>query len=308
VAVVLAGTFAAHQHVEYVPPAERSEVYLPKPGLAKIAALGFDSAVSDYYWIQAMYAVGAARRDPSRFAPYIGKIIDVVTTLDPWVEHPYRFAAVWLTDSPDSVRKANELLLRAIEYHPEDWRNYFYLGFNQFFFLEENELAAETLEKAIQREGSPVYLPRLVARLRSESADIEAASVFLQEMLQDTPDEEAAAVYQGALDEIAVERMARVLDRARKAYETLHGRDIEKVEDLLLGEHPILNSLPPAVPAEMPLALRGNEKWYIDSESKSITSSYYDHRYKMNINQAARDKVWMQQWSEEEKREQEGKI
>jgi len=67
VAAVLAGTFAAHQFIEYVPPAEKGEVYLPKPQLAKVAALGFDSVMADYYWIQAMYVVGSARRDPSRF-------------------------------------------------------------------------------------------------------------------------------------------------------------------------------------------------------------------------------------------------
>jgi tetratricopeptide (TPR) repeat protein len=298
-AAVLAGTFAAHQFIEYVPPAERSEVYLPKPELAKIAALGFDAVVADYYWIQAMYAVGSARRDPTRFAPYIGKIIDVVTTLDPWVSHPYRFAAIWMTNSEESVRKANELLGRAIEYHPDDWRNYFYLGFNQFFLLDEHELAAESLEKAIAREGSPRYLPRLVARLRSETADIEAAEVFLLEMIQNAPDEEAVATYQGALDEISVERKARYLDRARRAFETLHGRDIDGVEELLRGEHPILAELPLPLPDEMPESLRGDEKWTVDSKTGLITSSYYGHRYKMNVNKFSRDEVWMNQWSDE---------
>jgi len=298
-AAVLAGTFAAHQFIEYVPPAERSEVYLPKPELAKVAALGFDAVVADYYWIQAMYAVGSARRDPTRFAPYIGKIIDVVTTLDPWVSHPYRFAAIWLTDSEESVRKANELLMRGIEYHPDDWRNYFYLGFNYFFLLDENELAAEALEKAIAREGSPRYLPRLVARLRSEAADIEAGEVFLLEMVQNAPDEEAVATYQGALDEIGVERKARYLDRARKAFKELHGRDIEEVDELLRGEHPILAELPAPVPDEMPAALRGEEKWAVDSKTGLITSSYYGHRYRMNLNKHARDAVWKDQWSDE---------
>ena len=40
-------------------------------------------------------------------------IIDVVTTLDPYVSHPYRFAAIWLTDSTESVLKGNQLLEKA---------------------------------------------------------------------------------------------------------------------------------------------------------------------------------------------------
>ena len=48
----------------------------------------------------------------------IGRLIDVVTTLDPWVGHPYRFAALWMTDDESAVRKANELLERGIAHHP----------------------------------------------------------------------------------------------------------------------------------------------------------------------------------------------
>jgi hypothetical protein len=119
-------------------------------------------------------------------------------------------------------------------------------------------------------------------------------------MLGDTPDEGAAAVYQGALDEISVERKARVLDRARAAYKTLHGRDLEKVEDLVLGEHTILSALPFAGPEEMPAALRSDEKWVIDPETGAITSSYYGHRYELNVNEAARDHAWKSQSSEED--------
>ena len=121
--------------------------------------------------------VGGTDVGPSQHATKLGRLIDVVTTLDPWVDHPYRFAAVWLTDSEESVRTANRLLERGIQYHPDDWRNYFYLGFNHFYYLQENAEAADWLEQAIERPGAPRYLPRLVAKLRSESADIYAAAV-----------------------------------------------------------------------------------------------------------------------------------
>ena len=180
--LALSVTFGVHQQIPSTRSTSREEVFLPKPQLAKLASLGFDAVLSDYYWIQAIYKVGATHERPEEFAPYISKIIDVVTTLDPYVGHPYRFGAAWLTDSPESVRKANDLLRRGIEYHPDDWRNYFYLGYNLFYYLNENEAAAEVLERATEIEGSPAYLPRLVARLRSEYADLGSAAIFLNEM------------------------------------------------------------------------------------------------------------------------------
>ena len=38
--------------------ADRGEAFVPDPALAKLMALGFDSVVADYYWLQAIQAIG----------------------------------------------------------------------------------------------------------------------------------------------------------------------------------------------------------------------------------------------------------
>jgi len=286
----LGGTFVAHQQLPSAPTSSREEVFLPRPELAKLAAMGFEAVLSDYYWIQAIYKVGATRDRPDEYAPYISKIIDVVTTLDPYVGHPYRFGAIWLTDSKQSVRRGNEMLRRGIEYHPDDWRNYFYLGYNLFYYLNENEAAADVLEQCAKLEGSPQYLPRLVARLRSENADIEASAIFLSQLVQSSESDDAAAVYQGALDEIDVEIKARYLDRAREAYRQLYARDIRSIDDLVSGDHPVLAELPPPEPQDLPPALRKGDRWFIDPKTGQITSTYYSRRYR--VNSRARGEQW----------------
>jgi tetratricopeptide (TPR) repeat protein len=286
----LALTFAVHRAIPSEPPASREDVFLPKPQLAKLASLGFDAVLSDYYWIQAIYKVGATRERPEEFAPYVSRIIDVVTTLDPWVGHPYRFGAIWLTDSPESVRRGNELLRRGIEYHPDDWRNYFYLGYNHFYYLRENEAAADALEKATELEGSPTYLPRLVARLRSENADLESSVIFLTQLIESSESEDAVAVYQGALDEIDVEIKARGLDRARESFEQLAGHDIEGLHDLVEGRFAVLETLPPAEPRDLPQALHKGDRWFVDPETGRITSTYYNRRYRVNTR--AQGEAW----------------
>jgi len=158
------------------------EDFLPSPRAAKAASFGFDAVVADYHWLQAVQIAGSNSGIGYAEARQIGQLVDVVTTLNPHVGHPYRFAAVWLTNDEEQVRTGIRLLERAVEYQPNEWRNYFYLGFNHFFYLGEYEAAAAALERAIDLPGRPGYLPRLVARLKSQQGGIGVAEVFLKQI------------------------------------------------------------------------------------------------------------------------------
>jgi hypothetical protein len=254
--------------------------FVPEPGMAKLAAFGFDAVLGDYYWMRAVQLVGSPAGPVGR-SHHLGRLMDVVTTLDPWVDHAYRFAAVWMTDDEAAVRHANALLERGIAHHPDDWRNRFYLGFNHFFFLRENAAAAATLEPALGLPGAPLYLGRLVARLRSDAGggEIESAAVFLSELLRQTADPFAKAEYEKALDEIEAERRARTLDAAREEFRRRHGRDIQRVEDLVRVPPPVLHALPPEP--------HGWE-WTLDPGSGQIVSSWVRHRYQVRIDDTNR--------------------
>ncbi len=257
--------------------------FVPAPHVVDIASLGFDALLADYYWLQAIQVVGATDVVSEETASHLGKLIDVVTTLNPHVDHPYRFAGVWLTHSTEQVDTANRLLERAIEFHPEEWRNYFYLGFNQFYYLREFEKAAVALEVAMDLPGAPAYLPRLVARLKSQQGDIDVAEVFLRQLVETTLDESELARLESALDEIEIEYKARHLDRAREAYLALAGRDIESVGDLIHGRFRALEKLPSAEPDAIPRSLSRGSIWEIDPASGRIISSYLGARYEVHF-------------------------
>ncbi len=272
----------AHSRLPHATRAELSEDFIPSPRVARALALGFDALMADYYWLQAVQVAGGSTIIDAPIATRLGRYVDVVTTLNPHVGHPYRFAAVWLTHDIDQVREGNRLLERAIEYHPDEWRNYFYLGFNYFFYLGEYEAAARALESAIALPGRPAYLPRLVARLKSQHSDIDVAEVFLRELLRSTRDEDARMRLQAALDEIEIEHKARLLDRAREAYRELAGRDIESVEDLAREPYRMLERLPSPEPDAIPASLSRGSIWKIDPESDRILSSYLGDRYEVH--------------------------
>ena len=273
VVAIAAAIGFAHTQLPDEPVATGDAAFVPGVDLVRVASFGFDSLVADYYWMRAIQIVGSEAGPRGRNAE-LGALVDLVTQLDPWVDHPYRFAAVWLTDDETAVRQANEILEQGIEVHPDDWRNRFYLGFNHFFYLGDQEKAADVLEPTLRLEGSPAYLGRLVSRLRAESGGLDAAAAFLLELARQAPDEYARVEYLKALDEIEVERHARYLDQARAEYVRRHRRDIERVEDLVLVEPRVLSRLPPEP--------HGWE-WVLDEPSGRIISSYIGFRYELKI-------------------------
>jgi hypothetical protein len=261
---------AADAQLPDEPAQIRDAAFVVDPQTAQLASLGFDALIGDLHWIRAVQIVGSHEGALGR-SSQIGALIDVVTTLDPWVGHPYRFAAIWMKDDETAIHQANALLRRGIAHHPDDWRNRFYLGFNHFFYLGDEAEAAAVLEPALDLPGSPPYLGRLVARLKGNQGGLDAAAAFLSEMLRSAPPEERKA-YEAALQEIETERRARFLDGARAEYVRRHRRDIESVEDLVSGG--VLRSLPTD-------AFDG--PWMISKETGQIVSVRLRYRYDVKI-------------------------
>jgi tetratricopeptide (TPR) repeat protein len=283
IALVAVGAFTAFVHgsMPSAPGAPQDDAFVPRPEVAHVSAFGYDAVVADYYWLQAVQIVGSVM-DIEAKGPLLGALIDVVTTLDPWVGHPYRFAAVWLTGDLDNVRKANELLRRGIEYHPDDWRNRFYLGFNLFFYLDQYEEAAAVLEEAMELPDAPLYLRRLVARLKGKAESLELAETFLHALMLEAQSDDERMQYGMALDEIATERLARQLDAARERYVERHGRDIESVDDLVRGPDPVLPALPPEP---------SGGGWTLDVYTKRIVSDVLKHRYEAKVDEVNKKKI-----------------
>src|SRR5262245_29344695 len=105
-ALVAGATVLVHAGMNTPSAASSGRLRVPSPERARALALGFEPVIADYYWIQALQVVGDTDQ-PTHDHRTVGQLIDLVTGLDPWVDHPYRFAALWLTDGDEEVRHAN---------------------------------------------------------------------------------------------------------------------------------------------------------------------------------------------------------
>ncbi len=268
---------------------EQGAAIVPGADTIARATFGFDTLVADYYWLMSLQLVGD---DSKPFDPeVVARMIEVVTTLDPWSDHAYRFAGVWLTDSLESVQTSNRLLTRGVSYAPQDWRIRHYLGFNHFFYLGDHGTAADILETTIGLPKTPRYIAPLVARLRFERDGLATVRGFLIGLAESTEDPYAEAEYLKSIDEIDTERRARLLDQARTIYVERTGRDIAAIGDLLAGEAPILRALPPPHPHF------DGFRWEISPETGEIVSSFYGTRYRPHFH--AHDRARRERWQSE---------
>ena len=291
VAAIACTTGVVHAELDTGAAAAAQRVRLPDPRVARAAALGFHAVWADWAWVQALQLVGGDTGALQGDARPIGDAIEFVVALDPWVGHPYRFAAIWLTGNVDEVRRANRLLDKAIAYHPRDWRNRFYLGYNEFFYLQDPARAVRALKPAVEMPGAPQYLGPLVTRLEAEAGDLDTAALFLEQLIRNAPDEFARAEYLKAYDEIETERRARFLDAMRARFVARNGRDLREPAELWHGPRRVMQKMPPPHPH-----FEGFE-WVFDPQSGQIVSSFYGTRYRLHFlpgDQAQRDS-WREQ-------------
>ncbi len=163
--------------------------FIPRSELLKVVSFGYDSLVSDGLWLKTIATYGTQNADPSTY-PYLYRMADVITDIDPGFRKVYLYSALLLAFYSEHVQKSNALLEKAIRQFPNDWWFYFNLGFNYFYFLGDFQTAASYISKAATLPGHPPYLPRFAASLYAGTGDFQAALQFLHQMYESTEDEE----------------------------------------------------------------------------------------------------------------------
>lgn len=177
-----------------LPRGEGSAFILPSP-LLNIIALEFDGLVSDYLFLDAIVFYGGtmSRAERPRVKEWewqwFDKVLSASTDLDPYFLDPYIVGNAIFTWEGGMIREANTLLEKGIQSRTWDWMLPFFAGFNYFYFLQENEKAAELLMEASRRPNGDPMLASIASKLAFKEKKTETSIQFLEEMLQRTDDE-----------------------------------------------------------------------------------------------------------------------
>jgi hypothetical protein len=211
--------------------------------IAKIIALEYKGLVADALFSRAHTFYGGKlmrKEDLSEEEwSWIYKSADIATDLDPYFLDPYYFSAVNLAWEANKVKEANTLLEKALRYRTWDWTIPFYLGFNHFYFLQDNEKASEYLMEASRRPGSSSLMVDLAVKLSYKVKRTENAIIFLENILKRTDDEKLRREYETRL--LALRRLL-YLENGVAFYREKFGKTPHGLEELI--QRKIINEIP----------------------------------------------------------------
>jgi len=225
--VIIGVAFMQGQLDRIKPSRERLEeklIYIPTGRFLRTAALGFDAVLADLLWTRAVVYFGGHFLTDRDYR-WLYSLLDATTTLDPKNILAYRFGGSLLALEENDVEKSIAILKKGIRNNPdEDWRLYFLLGFNYFYFLEDYAEAAEYLEKASRMPDHPKYLPKLAAKMYAKAEKIDTAIEFLEEMYQQHDDQNVKAAIAERITILVAKKQTRSLEHAAEKYKETYGK------------------------------------------------------------------------------------
>jgi hypothetical protein len=237
-------------------------VYLPDARLLRPLVLGYDNVLANVLWFRTISYFGG-HYEGDRQYPWLARMCDLVTDLDPRAEHVYRFAGLILPWEAKDVDEGIRLLEKGVHNLPDSWMLHYYLGMTHYFFKSDSDAAAEYLAKAARLPGAPPLVTRVAALMYGRRANPGTTVQFLRELLKNADSDQMREVLTRSLEDAEFRATAAALQPVVEAYQKQFG------------------SLPPSMDAifergilrgELPKDPFGG-KWEIDQSTGALRSS-----------------------------------
>lgn len=179
-------------HNNYVQETINPLGQLPRQ-VALMLPLEFDGITADILFLQTITFMGSkigAHKSPTPAQwQLMDSMLHLITDFDGKFLDPYIFAEMMFPWQAGMVDEANILLLKAIKSLPNDYRPYYFLGFNYFYFQKDFNNAAKYLRKSAQLPDSPDYIKGLAARFSLYGNQTGLGIIFLDHLIKETSNE-----------------------------------------------------------------------------------------------------------------------
>lgn len=263
VLALVALTVAASRRLHERPPTlvEVEPVYLPDVRFLRLASLGYENALADVLWFRTINYFGKHYRG-DRLYPWLARMCDVVTDLDPRAEHVYRFAGFILPWEAQLPHEGIRLMEKGVEVFPDSWQLNFYLGFTRYYFLDDVDGALPPIERAAAIPGVHPFVPRFAAALHAQRQGPGAAREFLEELLASGGAAGMEMVIEERLKEIDLGEHIALLESGIAEHRRRFGRPPVALDEL------VSSGIVAAIPAE-PFG----DHYLYDAEADEVRSS-----------------------------------
>jgi hypothetical protein len=218
-------------------------VYLPDARLLRPLVLGYDNVLANLLWFRTISYFGG-HFESDRAYPWLARMCDLVTDLDPRAEHVYRFAGLILPWEANEVDEGIRLLEKGVRNLPDAWELHYFLGMTRYFFEDDTDAAAHELGIAAHIPGAPPVVGRLAAVMHGRASSPATTVQFLRELLKSAESEQMREVLTRSLEDAEFRMAAGAIDGAVDAYRTKFGETPPSL-DALFARGVVKGELPP---------------------------------------------------------------
>ncbi|HXH71446.1 MAG TPA: hypothetical protein VNI58_01355 [Mariprofundaceae bacterium] len=193
----------------------------------------FKQLVADILLIKTKVFLGgrSAETDPLSYAENLDRQFSAISDLHPELLDIYYLcesSLSWI--SRPSAERSNQILSAGLEGRPEQWTIPFFIGFNNFRYLQDNDVAIRFLSMAANKPFAPEWVGSLANLLSTDGGDIVAGFLLLREMRNQTVD----PLLRSNLDrDISQYQNALVVLRAIASYNNINGHRPGQLTDLI---------------------------------------------------------------------------
>lgn len=208
----------------------------PSAGV-QAASLEFAGVVSDYLLFKTITYMGLKIGEQKDLTEdewnLVYEMLVKATDLDPRFLDPYLFGEMMLVWQAGRIDEANTLLEKAALNRPNDYRPYFYIGFNHLYFEKNAEKAAPYIRESAKRPNAPSYIKGLASRLSVYAGELGIGIFFLENLIQDTQDPKTLAYFEKRLSAM---KMMFYLEEKTKEYTEKFGNPPKSLDDLVTSD------------------------------------------------------------------------
>jgi hypothetical protein len=222
------------------PETRRAEAMALDPTLLKIVSGPFKGLTADYMMVKASVFMGGAWDVTDEDWNAVYTLFKQSLHLDPLFFQTGYYIQGLLSWRKGMQYKAIELLTYHAEQRYWDWEPMFYLGFDYFYYLKDNEQAAKYMRLSAERPGAPPIVANLAARLSHRSGQTVTAIAMLKSMVERTEEGKLKDQYTKRLEaHLAVYAIEQAIER----FERENQRKPDSLKELIssgtLSELPV---------------------------------------------------------------------
>ena len=212
------------------------ELLVQSGPLLKRLSLGYDALLGDIYWTRAVQYYGGKLPTSDRDFHLLAPLLDVATTLDPYLVPAYHFGAIFLSEKQGGAGRpdlAVTLVKKGVAANPNNTELSADLGFLYYMKLKDYDKAAAAYLETSKIPGASQLFKVLAARIASKGGALDTSRMIWSEIYETAKNEKIKKHALEELKGLKAQSDEMQLDQLAEEYHTRLGRHPQSTRDLV---------------------------------------------------------------------------